>query len=79
VFLLRVRLYLTELGIAIGRTTPLTAGGHRPTWVSLTMQPLISLAVLGVGAYVIHDPSTSQELKHVAAGWIGFVLGYWLS
>jgi hypothetical protein len=47
------------------------------------MQVVVSLIVLAAGIIVLFDPSWlprfDESLKKIAAGWIGAVIGYWLS
>jgi len=39
---------------------------------------VLSVFLLGFGAYLLIDSSTSANLEKVATGWIGLVIGYWL-
>jgi hypothetical protein len=47
------------------------------------MQVIVSLIVLASGILVLFDPSWlphfDESLKRIAAGWVGAVIGYWLS
>jgi hypothetical protein len=47
------------------------------------MQVSISLILLATGILILIDPrwlpKFDESLKKIAAGWIGAVLGYWLS
>lgn len=53
--------------------------------VNAVMQILVSLTLLLMGILVLTAPNVvfpaalSQDLQKVASGWIGVVLGYWLS
>jgi hypothetical protein len=53
--------------------------------VRVWMQVVISILMLGVGILVILAPNffvphqVDESVKRLAAGWIGAVIGYWLS
>jgi len=61
------------------RTTkgPVLGGGAKKDLVKVIMQVVISLIALISGIYIIiyvNDPAA----KHLASGWTGLVIGYWL-
>jgi hypothetical protein len=81
----RLRLFLRDLR-AIRRDEPNDVAGElgasmtkRATLIRVVMQCVISLLVLAFGFYAILRPDLPQQVKEVAAGFIGTVLGYWLS
>jgi hypothetical protein len=47
------------------------------------MQVAVSFILLVTGILVLADPSWlprfDESLKRIAAGWVGAVIGYWLS
>ncbi len=47
------------------------------------MQVVVSLILLVTGVLVLIDPSWlphfDESTKRIAAGWVGAVVGYWLS
>ena len=49
------------------------------TW----MQVVVSLIMLATGILILIDPSWvphfDESTKKIAAGWVGGVIGYWLS
>lgn len=61
--------YAGVLGISAGKAR---------TLVRVLMQVAISLLVVGLDAWVIHDPNQSQDSKKLAFGTLGTVIGYWL-
>lgn len=42
------------------------------------VQALISLIFIGVGAWIVLG-GYDADLQKVACGWLGAILGYWLS
>jgi hypothetical protein len=44
---------------------------------------VVSLVLLTTGIFVLVDPSwlphIDESMKKIAAGWVGAVIGYWLS
>ncbi len=51
--------------------------------VRVWMQVVVSLILLATGIFVLIDPAWlphfDESTKRIAAGWIGAVVGYWLS
>jgi len=53
--------------------------------VNAIMQILVSLVVLAVGIFALTAPNflflvaLSDSTQKMAAGWVGLVIGYWLS
>jgi cytochrome b subunit of formate dehydrogenase len=51
--------------------------------VRIWMQVAVSFILLVTGILVLADPSWlprfDESLKRIAAGWVGAVIGYWLS
>lgn len=51
--------------------------------VRIWMQVVVSFILLASGILILADPSSlprfDESLKRIAAGWIGAVVGYWLS
>jgi cytochrome b subunit of formate dehydrogenase len=51
--------------------------------VRVWMQVVVSLVLLVTGILVLIDPSWlphfDESTKKIAAGWVGAVVGYWLS
>ena len=51
--------------------------------VRVWMQVVVSLILLVTGVLVLIDPSWlphfDESTKRIAAGWVGAVVGYWLS
>jgi hypothetical protein len=43
------------------------------------MQVVVSLIFIGFGIWVLSDTGSSEELQKLASGWLGLVIGYWLS
>ena len=79
-----LRLFLRDLR-AIRRDEPNDVAGElgasttkRATLIRVIMQCVISLLVLAFGFYAILRPDLSREVKELAAGFIGTVIGYWL-
>ena len=72
-------------------TVPVSTGPHGTTAVTtqqkvkVWMQVLVSLVVLVVGLLVLTSPNFvfhqnfDESTKKWAAGWVGAVIGYWLS
>ena len=72
-------------------TVPTSTGPHGTTAVTtqlkvkVWMQVLVSLMVLVVGLLVLTSPNFAfhqnfdESTKKWAAGWVGAVIGYWLS
>jgi hypothetical protein len=48
-------------------------------WFRLLVQTLISLVVLGVGLYILLSARFDENMKKIGSGFIGTVVGYWLS
>jgi uncharacterized membrane-anchored protein YitT (DUF2179 family) len=52
---------------------------------NVTMQIIVSLAILAFGALVLTSPNRvfptalDAGVKQMAAAWVGAVVGYWLS
>jgi hypothetical protein len=46
--------------------------------VRLLMAVLISVALMGVGLYILLSESSNSDLQKAATGWIGVIIGYWL-
>jgi hypothetical protein len=51
--------------------------------VKVWMQVSVSFILLAAGILILIDPAwlprTDESLKRIAAGWIGAIIGYWLS
>ena len=51
--------------------------------VRIWMQVAVSFILLVSGILILADPSWlpqfDESLKRIAAGWVGAVIGYWLS
>lgn len=51
--------------------------------VRIWMQVVVSFIILTAGILALLDPSwlprIDESLKKIAAGWVGAVVGYWLS
>jgi hypothetical protein len=51
--------------------------------VRIWMQVVVSFILLASGILILVDPSWvprfDESLKKIAAGWVGAVVGYWLS
>jgi VanZ family protein len=51
--------------------------------VKIWMQVVVSFILLAAGILILIDPAwlprADESLKKIAAGWIGAVIGYWLS
>lgn len=51
--------------------------------VRVWMQVIVSLVLLITGIFFLIDPAWlphfDESMKRIAAGWIGAVVGYWLS
>lgn len=51
--------------------------------VKVWMQVAVSFIMLAAGIAILIDPSWlprfDESLKKIAAGWVGAVIGYWLS
>jgi len=47
------------------------------------MQAVVSFTLLAAGLLILIDPAwlprADESLKKIAAGWVGAVIGYWLS
>ena len=59
--------HLTERGLALPALS-----------VTVSMQIVVTLAVLVAGLYVILDPSYAADDKKWGYGIVGTVVGYWL-
>lgn len=57
------------------------AGGkfRAEAWFRLIIQAIISFGLLTVGLYILTSPKFDQDVKKIASGFIGTVIGYWLS
>jgi hypothetical protein len=51
--------------------------------VKVWMQAVVSFTLLAAGLLILIDPAwlprADESLKKIAAGWVGAVIGYWLS
>lgn len=51
--------------------------------VKVWMQASVSFIMLASGILILVDPAwlprADESLKKIAAGWVGAVIGYWLS
>lgn len=46
--------------------------------IKLLVRVVLSLALVGVGLYVVIHPDSHPDAQKAAFGWIGLVVGYWL-
>lgn len=46
--------------------------------IRVTMQVVLSLALLGAGLYILISGGYEHATQEWATGWIGVVVGYWL-
>lgn len=46
--------------------------------VKVWMQVIVSIVALAAGIYLVAT-AESQQVRELAAGWTGLILGYWLS
>jgi hypothetical protein len=80
---LTLRVFLADLRVifrrpapnvgVLGRTTR-----KRKTTVRVTMQVVVSIAVILLSIIVIHDSSQSDGTKKTFCTLFGMVVGYWL-
>lgn len=54
------------------------ATGLRPILLKVIMQVVLTVIVLIFGLHAVFWAEYPDELKKIAAGWVGFILGFWL-
>jgi hypothetical protein len=53
-------------------------GGDPPSRLRAIMQVLVTLIILGAGAYALFVIDASGSTQKIVAGLLGTVVGYWL-
>lgn len=83
-FLKTFRRFKADFRIATGKDDFLSGsqGGKRfrgDAWYRLVVLTIISFVLLVAGLYILLSPRFGEDVKKIGSGFIGTVVGYWLS